>query len=64
MPKIARITMFKLTEDADMQELIQKYSTLPQDAKKVIPTSSLSIPSFTALPPLHPRDRLPPTPTK
>lgn len=35
MAKIVRLTLFKLDDPAVVQEAIQKYSTLTQDAKKV-----------------------------
>ena len=35
MPKINRLTIFKIQEDAAIQAAIEKYSTLSQDAKKV-----------------------------
>ncbi len=35
MPKIVRMTLFKLTDTEVIQEAIQKYSTLSQDAVKV-----------------------------
>jgi hypothetical protein len=35
MPKIIRLTLFKIPEDAAIQEAVKKYSTLTQDAVKV-----------------------------
>ncbi|KAF2020686.1 hypothetical protein BU24DRAFT_416375 [Aaosphaeria arxii CBS 175.79] len=34
MPKIARLTLFKIPDPANVQEAIKKYSTLTQDALK------------------------------
>jgi hypothetical protein len=50
MPKIVRLTLLKLTDPETIQQAIQKYSTLTQDAKKVrtcfffLPHSSYLIP--------------------
>lgn len=35
MPKIVRLTLFKLPDEELIQEAIKKYSTLSQDAVKV-----------------------------
>lgn len=35
MPNIVRLTLFKIPDPAVIQEAIQKYSTLTQDAVKV-----------------------------
>jgi hypothetical protein len=35
MPKIVRLTLMKVTDAETIQQAIQKYSTLTQDAKKV-----------------------------
>lgn len=37
MPKIVRLTLFKIPDPAHVQEAVQKYSTLSQDAVKVSP---------------------------
>ncbi|EAT86492.1 hypothetical protein SNOG_06661 [Parastagonospora nodorum SN15] len=34
MPKIVRLTLLKITDDEAIQEAVQKYSTLTQDAKR------------------------------
>lgn len=35
MSKIVRLTLMKVTDDEAIQQAIQKYATLTQDAKKV-----------------------------
>lgn len=35
MPKIVRLTLFKLPDEGTVKEAVQKYATLCQDAKKV-----------------------------
>lgn len=43
MPNIVRLTLFKLSDEVVIQEAIQKYSTLSQDAQKVGHRVSLSL---------------------
>lgn len=42
MPKIVRLTLFKLPDSTVIEEAIQKYSTLSQDAQKVRPAYTLN----------------------
>jgi hypothetical protein len=35
MPKIVRLTLFKIPDEGTVKEAVQKYATLVQDAKKV-----------------------------
>lgn len=44
MPKIVRLTLMKITDTETIQQAIQKYSTLTQDAKKVCTCSSPHFP--------------------
>lgn len=35
MPPLVRLTLFKIPDPAVLQQAVQKYATLSQDAKKV-----------------------------